>query len=133
MENEELRNRIAGQIYANLMSKHLAGELSICKLLDYTQDITMTEVSKGSATDETYFLKQEIAKNIGRYVDKMQLIEPNESVDLGHNNPKSKFSKRKRKFDCFKVYELKTADGDYIIKFGRYRITKVLNLYSITG
>ena len=38
MENEELRNRIAGQIYANLMSKHLAGELSICKLLDRTQE-----------------------------------------------------------------------------------------------
>ena len=106
-------------------------DTSIGKVL--IDDITMTEVSKGSATDKSYFLKQEIAKDIANYTDKMTIVNQNEPVDLGHNNPKSRFSKRKRKYSHFEVYELKTDFGSYTIKFGRYRISKVLNLYSITG
>lgn len=106
-------------------------DTSIGKVL--IDDITMTEVSKGSATDKSYFLKQEIAKNIDKYTNEMTIVNQNEPIDLGHNNPKGKFSKRKRKFSHFEVYELKTGIGDYTVKFGRYRISKVLNLYSITG
>lgn len=105
-------------------------DTSIGKVL--IDDITMIEVSKGSATDKSYFLKQEIALNIDRYVDKMNQL-PSEPVDLSHNNPRSRFSIRKRKFSQFEVYKLETETGDYIVKFGRYRKTKVLNLYSIVG
>ncbi|MBR4690600.1 MAG: hypothetical protein IKO90_09085 [Bacteroidales bacterium] len=100
-------------------------------------DITMIEVSKGSATDVSYFLKQEIAKDIRTYVSKMDLIDPEEKVDLGHNNKKSIFYKRKLKFECFKVYSLSIKANNetysYILKFGKYKDSENLHLYSING
>jgi len=104
-------------------------DTSIGKVL--VDDITIQEVSKGSATDDGYFLKQEIARNIDRYTDKLRRL-PDETVDLGHNNHKKKFYRRKVQFDVFKCYDLNICSHTFIIKMGKFTQSGDLNLYVIT-
>lgn len=42
-EFEELRNNVAGQIYANLTSKYLAGELSILKFMTMVEETDLNQ------------------------------------------------------------------------------------------
>lgn len=98
-------------------------------------DITMIEVSKGSATDVSYFLKQEIAKNITHYIDKLQELNP-EDVDLTHNNKNNKFYKRKKQFvkeQGMKVFNLTLNGIEYTIKMGEFMNGKGYHLYTILG
>lgn len=98
-------------------------------------EITMIEVSKGSATDKSYFLKQEIATDISQYADMLQYIF-SEDVDLGHNNKKNVYYKRKLQFEKdkgFKVFKLDVYNCTYTVKFGKFKDNDMLHLYSITG
>lgn len=114
-------------------------DTSIGKVL--VDDITIDEVSKGSATDESYFLKQEVARNIDRYIDKLQKLNE-EPIDLSHNNKKKKFYKRKQQLEKMMSYslEIETQDykGDtktfrYEVKIGKFKDSQDLNLYTING
>ena len=114
-------------------------DTNIGKIL--VDEITIEEVSKGSATSDSYFLKQEIARNIDKYIDKLQRL-PDEPVDLGHNNHKGKFYKRKLDFSAFRAYELKIETtnykGDkviyeYTLKMGVFSNGTGYNLYAVNG
>lgn len=108
-------------------------DTSIGKVL--IDEITMIEVSKGSATDKSYFLKQEIAMNIGKYITKMIELEA-EDVDLSHNSKHNIFYERKKQFktECgMKVYQLNIDENTYIVKFGVFAHYEGYHLYTITG
>ena len=113
-------------------------ESEIGKIL--VDNITIEETTKGAKTTESYFLKQEIVQHIDRYVKDLE-YQNDEDIDLGHNNPNNKFYRRKEKFSAMKVYKLliemidyegKTHTINYRVKFGKFKSTGDLNLYSIT-
>ena len=104
-------------------------------------DISIVEASKGSATEQNLFMKQEIVLNISRYVDKLEFLR-DEAIDLSHNNKKGLFFKKKRQFSVMKVYRLllesKNYQGelvqmDFIVKMGKFKSSGDFHLYSITG
>ena len=98
-------------------------------------EITMIEVSKGSATDKSFFLKQEIAINIEKYITKMIELEA-EDVDLSHNSKHNIFYERKKQFKTeygMKVYQLNIDGNTYIVKFGDFAHYEGYHLYTITG
>lgn len=61
------------------------------------------------------------------------MLNPNEPIDLNHNNPKSVFYKRKLTFEKFEVYRLSLMEHEFIVKFGVFKGNKGLSLYCITG
>lgn len=92
--------------------------------------ITVQEVTKGAATDTSYFLKQEIALHIDNYVHMLKALT-NEAIDLSHNNHKSIFYQRKKLFKTMKVYELEVSGYKFQVKMGEFQDGS-LNLYAIT-
>ena len=106
----------------------------------WVDNISIIEVTKGAKTDESYFLKQEIARHFDLYASQLQPL-PDEAIDLSHNNPDSDFYKRKEQFEKMKVFRLKIIGQDYKgnrktfdyqVKLGKYKNSEKLNLYSIT-
>ena len=98
-------------------------------------NITMIEVSKGSATDKTYFLKQEIASNFDKYIEKLHPLQP-ENVDLSHNRKNNIFYKRKKQFEQeegMKVFSLALGEYTFTVKLGKFRKDGSYHLYTITG
>ncbi|MBP5535975.1 MAG: hypothetical protein J6X62_04200 [Bacteroidales bacterium] len=93
--------------------------------------ITSEEISKGAKTDASYFYKLEIAQHFDKYADKLKLINPNEPIDLSHNNHRSIFYQRKKLFAHMKVYRLTLYGYDFQIKIGEFK-TGGYNLYAIT-
>ncbi len=93
--------------------------------------ISIMEVSKGSASDKTYFYKQEILLHIENYLNKL-VSKGSEPIDLTHNNPHNVFYRRKLQFLRMNVYELSVNGFLYTVKMGVYRDGH-LNLYTITG
>ena len=100
----------------------------------------MAETTKGAATTESYFLKQEIVQHFDGYVKDLQFAT-DEDVDLTHNNPNNEFHRRKKQFEKMKVYNLllKRVDYkgneiaiDYQVKLGLFKKDRTLNLYAIT-
>ena len=107
----------------------------------WVDEITIKEVTKGAKTDESYFLKQEIARHFDLYASQLQPILPDEDIDLSHNNPESEFYKRKEQFCKMKVFKLtiirqdqkgNKTTFDFQVKLGQYDNSGKLNLYSIT-
>lgn len=103
-------------------------------------EITIKETTKGAATTESYFLKQEIVQHFDGYVKDLQFAT-DEDVDLTHNNPNNEFHRRKKQFEKMKVYNLllKRVDYkgneitiDYQVKLGLFKKDRTLNLYAIT-
>lgn len=92
--------------------------------------ISVYEISKGGASDKTYFYKQEILLHFENYIDKLSLKNA-EPIDLSHNNPRNMFFKRKKQFIQMNVYRLEVNGYEYVIKMGVYS-DSTLNLYSIT-
>ena len=100
-------------------------------------NISIIETSKGSANDKTYFLKQEIVRNIGKYTPKMKYLR-REKIDLSHNKTDSIFYKRKVNFRNMHVYKLKVENIEYIVKLGVFtrdfcRNGTLKHLYIING
>ena len=87
------------------------------------------EVSKGGATDKSYFYKQEVLLHFEHYVDRLIPIG-SEPIDLGHNNPDGKFAKRKEHFTQMNIYKLVINGYEYTVKTGVYKSGR-LNLYSL--
>ncbi len=113
------------------LEKHLTTSLGNV-LVD---NITMIEVSKGSATDKTYFLKQEIASNFDKYIEKLHPLQP-ENVDLSHNRKNNIFYKRKKQFEQeegMKVFSLALGEYTFTVKLGKFRKDGSYHLYTITG
>ena len=90
----------------------------------------MYEISKGGASDKSYFYKQEILLHFENYIDKLSLKNA-EPIDLSHNNPRNMFFKRKKQIIQMNVYRLEVNGYEYVIKMGVYS-DSTLNLYSIT-
>ena len=118
---------------SNMVLKTSIGQVQI-------DNITIEEVTKGASNTESYFMKQEIVQNFSEYTNKLKKTG-SETIDLSHNNPKSKFAKRKRKFESMEVFLLETKwkdfDGNikiisYSVKLGKYKDTGIYHLYSIT-
>ena len=99
-------------------------------------EITMIETSKGSATDKSYFIKQEIARNFNEYIDRLRFLY-SEDVDLSHNNKNNMFYKRKKRFKTqggMKAYNLLINDIEFVVKLGVFKDREdSYHLYSITG
>ncbi len=104
-------------------------------------NITIEEITKGASNTESYFMKQEIVQNFSEYTNRLKKTG-SEAIDLSHNNPKSKFAKRKRMFESMEVFllEMKWKDFNgkvkaisYCVKLGKYKETGNYHLYSITG
>lgn len=93
--------------------------------------ITSEEISKGAKTDISYFYKLEIAQHFDKYADKLQLLNPNEPIDLSHNNHNNIFYRRKAQFECMEVYKLTINGYAFQIKLGRFK-SGGYNLYCIT-
>ncbi len=103
-------------------------------------EITIWETSKGASCSDSYFIKQEIAKNIGGYMSKIKWKTTDETIDLSHNKHSGKFYQRKKLFSAMKVGRLTIKKIDYKgnektynyqLKFGRFNDDHY-NLYSIT-
>jgi hypothetical protein len=105
-------------------------ETSLGKIL--IDKISIQECSKGSADDKSYFLKQEIAKNIEAYTKQMEFLRE-EEVDLSHNNKKLPFYRRKKHFKHIEVYSLQVKGYPFVIKIGEFKRNKLHHLYCITG
>jgi hypothetical protein len=106
-----------------------------------SDDISVRETCKGSATEQCFFTKQEIVLNVSHYADKLEYLR-DEAVDLTHNSEGSMFLKKKRQFSVIKVYRLllesknyqgKTVQMDVIVKLGKFKSSGDFHLYSITG
>ncbi len=89
-----------------------------------------TSKTKDAKTETSYFLKQEIARNLNKYVDNLKEL-PIEAIDLGHNNPKNVYYKRKVLFEEMHVYELELRVFLFRVKLGKYK-DGTFNLYCIT-
>lgn len=94
-------------------------------------EISVTEVSKGSSDNKSYFLKMQILENIEDYIDKMVPLD-DEEIDLGHNRSSSKYYRRKSHFERMKVWKLNVGDYEFKVKAGQYS-NGSLHLYVITG
>jgi len=109
---------------------------TISKIVTYNgtlmiiDDISVREVTKGGATDKSFFYKQEILLQFENYVNRL-VPQGSEPIDLGHNNRNGAFARRKRKFTQMNVYELEISGYKYRVKAGVYRNGN-LNLYTIT-
>lgn len=93
-------------------------------------NITIQEITKGAKTDQSYFYKQEIARNFDKYADMLVHIG-DEEIDLSHNNHNNIYYRRKSQFNCMKVYRLSVHDFDFQIKMGEFA-NGTYNLYAIT-
>ncbi len=113
--------------YANY-SKGVSSDIGHIEI----DNIAIIEASKGSADNNSFFRKLEIALNIEDYITEMKRL-PDEPIDLGHNNKRNIFYKRKKHFDRMSVYTLSVNSYDYTVKLGIYKHSGNLSLYSITG
>lgn len=93
-------------------------------------NISVIELSKGAKTETSYFLKQEIGRNIGKYFSHMEPM-PSEDIDLGHNNHNNIFYRRKAQFVAMLVYRLNVHGYSFRVKLGDFG-NGTYNLYCIT-
>lgn len=95
-------------------------------------NISYIEVTKGASSDEAYFLKIEMLKNVRLYANKLRFVR-SEVIDLSHNNNKNVFYKRKKSFDSMEVYDIEIKSRLFVFKFGKFKNSGKLHLYTITG
>lgn len=95
-------------------------------------NISYIEVTKGASSDEAYFLKIEMLKNVRLYANKLRFVR-SEAIDLSHNNNKNVFYKRKKSFDSMEVYDIEIKSRLFVFKFGKFKNSGKLHLYTITG
>ena len=93
-------------------------------------NISVIELAKGAKTETSYFLKQEIGRNIGKYFSHMEPL-PSEDIDLGHNNHNNIFYRRKAQFVAMQVYRLNVHGHSFRVKLGDFG-NGTYNLYCIT-
>ena len=75
------------------------------------------EIAQANINEDAYWLKIEIARNFEQYADRLVLIK-SQSVDLFHNNTKSKAYRRKKVYTCVEKYKLSTMGKVFIVKIG---------------
>lgn len=95
-------------------------------------NITYIEVTKGASSDAAYFLKIELLKNIDKIATKLTFVR-SEPIDMSHNNRRNVFYRRKALFESMEVYEITINSHVFVLKFGKFKDSGKLNLYTITG
>lgn len=74
------------------------------------------EAAKSNIHDPHYYLKNEIVRNLNRYLPSLKHQDNPEKVDLSHNSPKSKAYKRKSHARAMHVFTGNVLGHDIVVK-----------------